>query len=73
MKKSLLERAAKLLANNDGGLAGPRWIAARAQWVRDYERRCRADFSGESQPDHRGCPKGAECWDHEDDIYWRPE
>lgn len=71
MKKSMLERAAELLENNDGGLVGPRWIAARAQWVRDYARRCRADFcDGDAMPDHRGCPAGAEC--EGKDIYWRP-
>lgn len=69
---TLLERAAELLRLNDGGLGGPRWIEVRTQWLRDYNRRCRADFhDGDAMPDHRGCPKGAEC--EGKDIYWRPE
>ena len=69
MSRSLLERAAQLLKNPNHIHTG-RWESARAQWVRDYNNRCLATFDGESPPDHRGCPDGAEC--DGKDIYWKP-
>ncbi len=66
---NLLDRAAVLL-KNEGRIGLSRWNKERVEWVRDYNRRCLANFNGECQPDHRGCPEGAEC--DGQDIYWKP-
>ena len=70
MKRSLLERAASLLEDAVRDYS-PAWGRRRDDWLKDYENRCRANYSdGDSMPDHRGCPDGAEC--EGKDIYWRP-